>query len=122
MNDSKSTDTPAAEDHPQTIKLENNARGGAENARKPPPERPQDDSQVEEASPVPANVELGDDANAVRTHATGAGTMGEATGSGIKPDVGSGTPPDQGALGAGKPPITEEGAEPLGTYTPGGRD
>lgn len=119
MNESNSPSGTVAEDHPQTIKLEDNAR--PEGARNPP-KPPRDDPQTEEASSVPANAELGTDGDAMSAHATGAGTIGEATGSGVKPDVGSGTPPGQGALGAGKLPITEEGAEPLGTYTPGGRD
>lgn len=120
MNDIRSGHAPIEEDHPQTIKLEDNARGAEAARHKPEPAR--DQPEKEEASAVPADTQLGEDAEDVRRHATGAGTMGEATGSGVKRDVGSGTPPDQGALGSGKPPITEEGAEPLGTYTPGSRD
>ena len=109
------------ENHHQTIKLEDNARGGSEAARHQP-DPPDYEPTSEEAPPIPANAELDEDAEAVREHAQGAATIGEATVSGVKPDVGSGTPPDRGALGSGKPPITEEGAEPLGTYTPGGKD
>lgn len=114
-------DRVVEENHPQTIKLEDNARGGSEAARHQP-EPPKYETTSDEASPIPTDAELDEDAEAVRQHAQGAGTIGEATGSGVKPDVGSGTPPDRGALGSGKPPITEEGAEPLGTYTPGGKD
>jgi hypothetical protein len=121
VTDDKKREAPIEENHPQTIKLEDNARGGAEAARYQP-EPPDYESESEEASAVPADAELDEDAEAVREHAAGAGTIGEGTGSGVKPDVGSGTPQDRGALGSGKPPNTEEGAEPLGTYTPGGRD
>lgn len=114
-------DRVVEENHPQTIKLEDNARGGSEAAGHQP-EPPKYETTSDEASPISTDAELDEDAEAVRQHAQGAGTIGEATGSGVKPDVGSGTPPDRGALGSGKPPITEEGAEPLGTYTPGGKD
>lgn len=121
MTDDKREGAPIEENHPQTINLEDNARGGSDAARHRP-DPPDHESLREEASAVPATEELDEDAEAVREHATGAGTIGEATGSGVKPDVGSGTQPDRGALGSGKPPNTEDGAEPLGTYTPGGRD
>lgn len=121
MDDKRSSETAIEEDHPQTIKLEDNARGGSK-AAEHQPDPPKYQSTSVSAAPIPADAELGEDAEAVREHARGAVTIGEATGSGVKPDVGSGTPPDRPGLGSGNPPITEDGAEPLGTYTPGGED
>jgi len=99
-------DQPANEDHPQTIEAGDDQSG---------PERT-------DASPLPAEAELGDElAQTVRRDATGAITMGDAIGSTSEGGIGSGTPPDPEQLGGGDPPIATGDADPIGTYSPGGR-
>ena len=111
-------DTNSAEqDHPQTIKLEDDARGGSE-AFRHQPQPPRYETEREEASPIPMDAELGEDAETVRKQAAGAESIGDAVGSGPGRDVGSGTPePDR--IGGGEPPAFKGGADPTGTYTPG---
>ena len=118
MTDEDRRDTNSAEqDHPQTIKLEDDARGGSETF-KHVPEPPRYETERGEASAIPMDAELGEDAEAVRRQAAGAETIGDAVGGGPGRDVGTGTlEPDR--IGRGEPPASTGGAEPIGTYTPG---
>jgi hypothetical protein len=106
-------DTPDRNDHPQTIKNEPDARGsdaGADAALfKQQQERAQEHSDDEnapsqQASPLDdLQSALGDDAEAIRRHAHGGRSMGDALGSSAGRDVGSRTPGDSGDLGGGDP-------------------
>ena len=106
-------DRSTSTDHPQTIKNEPDARdvsgsGGALFTEQQ--ERAQDHAGDEgEIGQPPAP--LGDtqstldddDAEAIRRHAHGARSMGDAIGSSAGRDIGSGTPGDSGDLGGGDP-------------------
>ena len=101
---------PTGNDHPQTIKNEPDARGSeATGLFKEEQERAQDDDNDEnapgeQASPLgDAQSALGDDAEAIRRHAHGGRSMGDAIGSSAGRDVGSGTGGDTGDLGGGDP-------------------
>lgn len=59
-----------------------------------------------------------DEKEAIRRDSAGAETIGDAEGSGAGIGIGSGTPEPED-IGGGKPPISDEGTEPSGTYTPG---
>jgi hypothetical protein len=102
-------DTPTGNDHPQTIKNEPSAHGSDAALFKQQQERAQEQADDENApaqaaSPLgDAQSELGEDAEAIRRHAHGGRSMGDAIGSSAGRDIGSGTPGDSGDLGGGDP-------------------
>lgn len=105
-------DTPSGNDHPQTIKNEPAAGGSSAALFKEQQERAQDDASgenapAEQASPLAAARSApGDDAEAIRRHAHGGRSIGDAIGGSAGRDIGSGTPGDSGELGGGDPQKT----------------
>ena len=107
------TSDAANDDNPQTT-AEPDGRGSAL-FRKPQP--PGNAEMLEEATPLPPE-EVADFA-AQRRHDLPAGeTIGDAEGSGAGIGVGSGTLEPK-PIGGGKPPVTQGGVEPAGSYRPG---
>jgi hypothetical protein len=110
------TDTPANDDHPQTIKAETDARGSALFRKRP--EAGSDEPLREDATALPADA-LGEVEEAARRDSAGAETIGDALASSRGEKIGSGTQPDENALAGGEPPTVTEDSDPLGSYRPG---
>ena len=99
MSNDDRRDGAPERDHPQTINLESDARGSAGGEAQPDEGRVGADGDDEESD---AQAELSEgDAEAVRRHASGGRSMGDAVGSSAGLDVGSGTGGDKGDLGGG---------------------
>jgi hypothetical protein len=103
-------ETPNGGDHPQTINLEPDARGGPaapDESRRQAEASADEEDRRERASPLgDAQSALGQDAEAIRRHAHGGRSIGDSIGGSAGLDVGSGTAGHKGDLGGGDPQKT----------------
>lgn len=125
-DDDRRDGTTVERDHPQTRKGESDARGSAEwNEDVVKPEADEERSARDAAAATAGATEEGaeqpqldeGDQEAIRRHAHGGRSMGDAIGSGAGVGARSGTGGDTGDVGGGG---QGAGNHPGGTATPGG--